>query len=105
MLSKLTALLIFCAFAGCDLFDRNEQMGCVDGTVGTFTDLTGLDGCGVVFVRSTDQERFELTNLGDFEPVADGQTEYCVKWATPEEGWGSICMVGEFVEIVELTEL
>ena len=104
-LSKLTALLFLCAFASCDIFDRNEQMGCGDGMVGVFVDLTGLDGCGVVFERGTDQERFELTNLDDFEPVADGQTEYCVKYATPEETWASICMVGAFIDLVEVTEL
>ena len=90
LISSVLVVLVLLT-ASCD-----KASDCDNAVKAKFKDLTGLDGCGMV-IELSNGDRLEPTNLSDFQiNVDDGQkiwVEYHVI------SGGSICMVGEIVEI------
>jgi hypothetical protein len=65
----------------------------------TVKDYTGLDGCTFLIVAE-DGKRFEPVGLPVEFRVHD--LPVWVKYRPPAQAMGSICMVGQIVEIVEI---
>jgi hypothetical protein len=69
----------------------------------TIQDLTGLDGCGMV-IQLEDQSYLEPINLPDFNDDATIEDNQKVWVKYQEISGGSICMVGEIIEIKGLQD-
>ncbi|MES2799960.1 MAG: hypothetical protein V4638_08085 [Bacteroidota bacterium] len=90
---KITlALLISISF----LLISCSSEKCPGGEKATLVDLTGLDGCGFV-IELEDGSRLEPTNLLDYDNTPVNGKKVWVKYQTVDGG--SICMVGQIVEI------
>lgn len=89
-----TILVIIAILIGCNT-TNNEQFA--DTETATLRNYTGLDGCGWV-IELKSGEILEPTNLADFDitPVEGMQVEIAY---TTMDNMGSICMVGQIVEI------
>lgn len=74
---------------------------CSNAEKASFKDLTGLDGCGIVIEQSNGQ-RLEPTNLDEFSITPVNDMDIWVKYHNTNGG--SICMVGEIVEIECISE-
>jgi len=97
---KLNIVLFSICFAflvGCD---KSKNCG-NNATTGTIKDYAGLDGCGFVIELSTGK-RLEPINLIDMKiAVKDGKK---VRFTYKSVSSGSICMVGEMVELLCMEE-
>jgi len=91
----LIAGLIFTSI-GCE---RTDDCGTYEAAM--LVNLTGLDGCTWVIQLKVDGTRLEVTNLGEFVSSPVHNQSICVKYRFRSD-LGSICMVGPFVEIIEL---
>lgn len=71
---------------------------CSDSVKAELKDLTGLDGCGFV-IELENGDRLEPLNLSDFDiDLKDGRRVW-VSYHLTENFIGSLCMVGDLVEI------
>jgi len=96
-MSKILSLtFVGIAISLLTLTSCEKESDCPNAVKATFTDLTGLDGCGMV-IELENGDRIEPVNLSDFEiDVEDGKKI----WVEYHSFSGaSICMVGEIVEI------
>jgi hypothetical protein len=66
----------------------------------TLRNLSGLDGCGFVFLMK-DKKYLEPVNLEDFLISYKDGEKYLIKYEIAHHQ-ASICMVGEIINIVEL---
>lgn len=90
-------LLCSLVFSACSE-TQNPEAG---ETTAILRNYTGLDGCGWV-LEIADNKILEPTNLTNFPiTLSEGKTVYITYQSTPA---GSICMVGEIVEILTLKE-
>ena len=99
---KRLKLLLGLAIATTLLFtscDKNSI--CPDSKKATLTDMTGLDGCGMM-ITLNDDSRLDPINLGDFDiNIEDGQKVWISYTVTP---MNNICMSGESITIECITE-
>ena len=93
------ALLIAILTMGCKKSKTTavSEIGCDGGEVLTLKDLTGLDGCSWVFEQANGN-KLEPTNLAE-QLSSPENKQYRVIYKTRTNG-GSICMVGNLIEIV-----
>jgi hypothetical protein len=63
-------------------------------------DLTGLDGCGLVF-KLNDSKVLEPINLNDFSIKLNAGNEYWIKYEE-DPLHGSYCMAGDVVILLDL---
>lgn len=89
----LTFLLIF--LPSC------RKKDCIGAEKATFKDLTGLDGCGYV-IELENGKRLEPVNLSEFSITPVNGSKIWVKYHLFEGG--SICMVGDLVEVDCISE-
>tara|TARA_B110000285_G_C14871645_1_gene489495 strand:- start:442 stop:732 length:291 start_codon:yes stop_codon:yes gene_type:complete len=61
-------------------------------------DLTGLDGCGFV-IELENGDRVEPLNLSDYDVDIEDGNKIWVSYHATNSFIGSICMVGQIVEI------
>jgi len=107
---KLFTILIFSfilAYTGCkDKDDKvKSETTCKNAKKAKIVDMTGLDGCGLM-LQLDDETRLEPTNFNKFEekvPLVDG-TKVWVEYK-PADGFASICMAGQLVEIYCLEKM
>ncbi len=90
----LILILALAGFAKCDSTDQNT---CPEGAEVQLLDLTGLDGCTLVF-ETLDGSRLEPLNLNaqDIEKVVGAS--YKIEYSERPD-YASICMVGTIIEI------
>lgn len=82
------------------LFSCNEKP-CENAEKGTFKDMTGLDGCGIM-IELNDGKRLEFVNLDDFDITPEDGKKI---WVTYEPyAGGSICMAGDLVKLTCISE-
>lgn len=95
---KQIALLLFIAFIASSCI----KQACSSGVKATMKDATGLDGCGYM-LELEDGTKLEPINLEtfDFQPKDGQKLRITYDIVT---GGGSICMVGDQVEITCITE-
>lgn len=77
------------------LFSCNRT-SCENAQAATIEDYTGLDGCGLV-IKLQNGTVLEPTNLNDFGITPTDGMKVWIKYH--EIAGGSICMVGQIVEI------
>jgi hypothetical protein len=96
MRSSLVVILIFVFSTSC------IKQACSSGVKATMKDLSGLDGCGYV-LELEDGTQLEPINLEtfDFQPKDGQRLRITYDVVT---GTGSICMVGDQIEITCITE-
>lgn len=63
-------------------------------------DLTGLDGCGFVFLQKSNTY-LEPLNINDFDIKLKAGNEYWIKYEN-QTRYGSFCMVGDVVIVDDL---
>lgn len=73
-----------------------SKPGCNGAVKAQFKDLTGLDGCGMV-IELNSGEKIEPHNLSEFNITPEDGKKIWVKYHATQGG--SICMVGEIVDI------
>ena len=83
-------------FVGCA-----KSTSCQNALQGRIKNLSGLDGCG--WVIEANGKTFEPLNLNDFDSTLkkNNQKIYFTYQSSPA---GSICMVGETVQLTCLTK-
>lgn len=92
---RLSQLFFFLIVAG-SISACNKNKSCTDGVKGKFVDATGLDGCGMI-IELNSGKKLEPKNLSEFDiNIADNQK---IRLKYHLTSGGSICMVGEIVEI------
>ncbi|MEX2484760.1 MAG: hypothetical protein WED10_09375 [Brumimicrobium sp.] len=69
---------------------------------GELQNYTGLDGCGWVIVLD-DGKKLEPTNLFEFDVALEEGNKISVRYKQSKNG-ASICMVGEVIDIKDITE-
>ena len=87
--------LLFTSFQ-CDCTEE-----CISLESATLVDLNGLDGCDWVIQLKSDGTRLEPTNLDEFVQSPVTNQSICVSYEIRAD-LVSICMVGPFVDIIEL---
>lgn len=78
-----------------------KKGNCIQAVKAEFKDLTGLDGCGIV-IELSDGKKLEPTNLNEFSITPEDGKKIWVSYHSVEGG--SICMVGDIVEINCISE-
>ena len=78
------------------------KQACSSGVKATMKDSTGLDGCGYI-IELEDGTRLEPINLATFDFQPKDWQKLRVTYEVVANS-GSICMVGELVEITCITE-
>lgn len=78
------------------LFVSCNRSSCDNAQAATIVDYTGLDGCGLV-IQLQNGTVLEPVNLNDFNLTPTDGMKVWVKYH--EIAGGSICMVGQIVEI------
>lgn len=68
----------------------------------TLKNLSGFDGCGFVFQKKNG-DYLEPTNKKDFTIVYSDGKKYWIKYKIDHNN-ASICMVGDIIKIVELSD-
>lgn len=95
----MKSLLFLFSFAL--LFSCGDDGDCKKSIHVKLKNLTGLDGCGWVLLKD-DGKYLEVQNFGEYEFEFVEGKEYHVSYKTVEGG--SICMVGEIVEVTCMSE-
>ena len=70
---------------------------CDDAVKGSFKDLNGLDGCGMVITLDNDSTIIPV-NLENFTIEVEDGNQVWVKYTELKDAMG-ICMAGQMVEI------
>lgn len=70
---------------------------CPNGVKGEFTNLNGLDGCGML-ITLEDGKKINPVNLTEFDVEAIDGKKVWIEYAVQKDMM-SICMVGEMVEV------
>ncbi len=78
------------------IFSACNRSTCENAQAATIVDYTGLDGCGLV-IQLQNGTVLEPVNLNDFNLTPTDGMKVWVKYH--EIAGGSICMVGQIVEI------
>lgn len=78
------------------LVSCSKSTSCTSAIKGTFNNRTGLDGCG--WVIEANGKTFEPVNLGEFDSSLLAENQKIYFSYSPFSG-GSICMVGETIQL------
>jgi len=79
--------------------NSNDNSPCDNGVKAIFVNMEGLDGCGMM-LQLENEKKLEPTNLGSFEKnvtIKDG-TKVWISYKVAD-GFASICMAGQLVEL------
>jgi hypothetical protein len=85
---QITALIL--------ILSSCQKSDCINSEKAVLKDLTGLDGCGIV-IELANGTRLEPVNLSEFPIIPEDGKKIWVKYHIT--AGGSICMVGDMVEI------
>ena len=89
---KWIAILSLSLLVGC-----SKRTSCTSAIQGKLKNLTGLDGCG--WVIEANGKTYEPINLGEFDSSLLAENQKIYFSYSPFPG-GSICMVGETIQLI-----
>ena len=75
----------------------SKNTSCTSASKGKLKNLTGLDGCG--WVIEANGKTYEPINLGEFDSSLLAENQKIYFSYSPFPG-GSICMVGETIQLI-----
>ena len=105
LIGLIAAIALMIGSTSCDKLDCIEPIdGCLIECPGfkkmELRNLTGLDGCGWTLLDNMGN-KYEPINLNDFIPNPIEGDQVCIKYSNCHN-CGSICMVGEIIEITDV---